>query len=210
MTAQPAIGHNNPPSPIDELRRGLGVRYDDMEQRARALAATLPAAALPDKIETDEQAKALSKFIADARNFAKDANAAQRIERAPYDALDHEIVTFFTVMAGGLGTLATMARDRLDAYTSAKAYEARKAAAAFDMPAPATKDAGRIRGAGGVSVSAASRWTYDVVDFDKVPRELMRVNDAAVRATIAGLKATGAPMAIPGLALREEISARVR
>jgi hypothetical protein len=65
-----------------------------------------------------------------------------------------------------------------------------------------------------VAISGGVRWDYEITDIDAVPRELLQINAAAVKARVAGLKATTtidkAADAIPGLRIVERISTTFR
>lgn len=92
------------------------------------------------------------------------------------------------------------AEEAAAAKTAAEAETARlrKEAEAFDEPAPvavapvyvppvAVKDVARVVSmATGNKASASVNWTHRIVDPDKVPRQYLMVNEAAIKAAIKG------------------------
>lgn len=89
---------------------------------------------------------------------------------------------------------AAAAKAAADAETA----RLRREAAAFDEPAPApviaayvapapVKDVARVVSIStGNKASASVTWTHRVVDVDKVPRQFLMVNEAAIKASIKG------------------------
>lgn len=204
-----AIGHNNPPSTVDELRARLEADYGERVGMAQALSQRL-GDATPEAIASDADAATLAGLLVDARAFATFTDSLRRQEKRPFESCTNSIDGYFRRLLLPLGAAVELARSKLNEYQGAKYRAAKQAAAAFEEPPPVARDAARLGEPGSVRVVASSRWTYDVVDFEAVPRELLVVNDGSVKARIALLKGLGRPMVIPGLELREEMVTRVR
>jgi hypothetical protein len=76
-------------------------------------------------------------------------------------------------------------------------------------PAPvvpvAAKDAGRIATGGAVKASANLKWVHRVTDPQAVPRQYLMVNEAAIKAAVAG-----GVREIPGVEIYEDIRTAIR
>ena len=72
------------------------------------------------------------------------------------------------------------------------------------IAAPA-KEVARVRSASGGTAALAESWTYSVVDLAKVPRQLLMIDDAKVRAMVkAGIRK------IEGLIIKNEPKTTIR
>lgn len=201
------LGHNNPPSAIEELKTRLMMTHEAMRGALYAMARDVP---IPDKIGSDQEAAELATDIAEMRDAAAEVEKLRRTEKKPHDDAGKAISAYFADIVAPVAARVMSGTDRIREYQKAKVYAAKKTAAVWDDRPPATKDAARVVAAGGVSISASSKWRYEVADAALVPRSLLGVNDAAVKAHIAMLRAAGMPMQIPGLKLIEDIQTVIR
>lgn len=78
-------------------------------------------------------------------------------------------------------------------------------------PAPIVAPVGPVRGTSG-TVSLRERWTYEVYDLDKIPREFLVVNSSAIRTKINTLVKNGMNPEgrIPGVRIFKETSVASR
>lgn len=74
MNTAPAIGHNNPPTPFDEISSRIESLYDEAKGWLDG-----------DPVETQGQADALNRLINMIREAAKEAEVLRKEEVAPFD-----------------------------------------------------------------------------------------------------------------------------
>lgn len=74
-----------------------------------------------------------------------------------------------------------------------------------EVTIPSNAEASRITSDYGVTASLRGRWTYEVVDSASVPRHLLMVNDAAVKAAIKAGERN-----VPGLRIFQETKIGIR
>ncbi len=161
--------------------------YTDTAADIKALIETADAAFENEKKPWRDGAKAVDDFFA----FRKTLDAAVKRVRA---ALDVRANLLFAQQRKREAEEAEAARVAAAAETE----RLRKEAVAFDEPPPAAvvpvytapvpiKDVARIVSiATGNKASTSVKWTHLVTDPDKVPRQYLMVNEAAIKAAVAG------------------------
>jgi len=206
---------NQPP-----LRDRLDLDYEELRAEITAALASLP---LLD-IGSDEDILAARDVALSLKALQGKVDAAFKQEKAPYLEGGRTVDLYFKGLRAVLDATISAITTQASAWQAKKLAEARqkaaeeaRAAALFDekpAAAPAPAAATRVSDGGGVVVSGAVRWDYEIIDADALPRELLQPNVAAIRARIAGLKATTtidkAAGAIPGLRIAEKISTTFR
>jgi hypothetical protein len=176
------------------------------------------------EINSDEDVLAARELVAPLKALQNKCTAAHKAEKAFYLDGGRQVDGFFKAQRVHLDSVVALITQEASAYQTRKLAEARqkaaeeaRAAALFDeKPAapPAPAAATRVCDGAAVAVSGAVRWDYEVTDEAALPRELMMPNPAAIKARVAGLKATTtiekAAGAIPGLRIVERISTTFR
>lgn len=215
LNPRAVIGGNEPP-----LKERLEIDHAALLHRAAEAAALVPMTLRP--IESDDEASAYTDTAADIKAVIVDADAVFKREKAPWLAGGRTVEDFFafrkTLQAAvDRVTAALNQRQRaiLEAARKAAAEEAeraRKEAELFGEDAPPAaapvmaKEAARIVStASGVKASATMKWKGEVVDIDKVPRQYLMVNQAAVDAAIKG-----GVREIPGVRIFEDLQTSIR
>lgn len=211
---------NNPP-----LADRLELDHASLAQQvadALALEALPPIFSDDDLAAYSERAKALkgvAKMVEDARKREKDQVLR---DGRTIDDFFKSMVAPVTAAADALvAAINTHQRKMLEERRVAEEAarqeaEARAAAEAtpFDdpepTPAPAiplrTAEATRVVSASGrVTATASTVWRHEVIDPGAVPRRFLIVNDAAIKAAIAG-----GVREIPGVRIYEELKTIVR
>lgn len=217
------IGANNPPT----LAEQLAITHGPYATQAKDAAADVPMKVPP--ITSDEEAGDYTEQASVLMDLLEGADKAHKIEKQPWLDGSRAVDNFFSFR-----TTVKSAADRLrdaigvwqtaqrQAALKAKAEEEareREAAAVFggDEPVTPTRQApikaALITSAGGAKAAGSVRWEYEEVDTALIPREFLKVNEAAVRARIAGMKAMGTKIEdakIPGLRIYEMVKASIR
>lgn len=207
-------GNNEPP-----LADRLAIDHAELLKLAAEKADLVPATIRP--IETDEEAGAYTDTAAEIKAVIKEADAAFKVEKQPWLDGGRTVETFFAfratlIAAAGRCVDALNARQRLLLAAKRKAdaeaeEKARREAAAFDEPPPApvvvapVKDVARVVSFSGAKASASIKWTHRVTDPNKVPRQYLMVNEAALKAAVAG----GA-RSIEGVEIFEDVRTAIR
>lgn len=204
---------NSPP-----LADRLAIQYQGLADQIALAMRDLP----PVECSSDGEVLLIGEKMKPLLGVAKIAEMHRKAEKDTYLQAGRTVDTFFAGLLVRLDTTAKAFRAVVDAYQDRKRAEARlaekreqEAAKAFgDAPPPpvAAKETVRVVApSGAVSVAGTVKWEFEITDFDAMPRELLMVNEAAVRAKIAGLKATVKDIdkaAIPGLRLFEKVQSR--
>lgn len=205
--------HNSPP-----LADRLAMDHADLVKQAIEAAALVPATIRP--IETDEEAAAYTDTAADIKAVIKLADAAFKVEKQPWLDGGKAVDGFFgfratLTAAAGRCVEAINARQRLLLAAKRKAdadaaEKARLEAIAFDEPVPVAapvvvREAARVVSFSGAKASASVKWVHRVTDPDQVPRQYLMVNEAAIKAAVAG----GA-RSIPGVTIYEDVRTAIR
>lgn len=189
------MGGNEPP-----LAERLAIDHADLVKQAAAMAELVPAEIRA--IETDDEAAAYTDTAADIKEVIVAADAAFKVEKDPW-LTGGRVVDDFFAFRKALTAAVNRCRAALDARANAilaaqrkaeaaAAEKARKEAEAFDevpvfvAPVPVRETARVVSISTGNKASASIRWTHRVSDPDKVPRQFLMVNEAALKAAVAG------------------------
>lgn len=209
------LGHNQPP-----LADRLALDHAELLKQAQD-----GAALVPDQIraiETDEEEAAYTDTAADLKALLGQADAAFKVEKAPWLDGGRTVDGFFAGIRDPLKAAVARVVAAINARQNAKlaaerkrqaeeAERARKEAIAFDEPVPeappvVVKEAARVVSlATGNKASASVKWRGEVVDIDALPRQYMRPNQDAIDAAIKG-----GVRAIPGVRIFEEVRTAIR
>ena len=161
--------------------------YTDTAADIKGILSQADAAFTVEKAPWLAGGRAVDEFFA----FRKDLTAA--VKRVT-SALDTRANLLLAQQRRREAEEAAAARAAADAETE----RLRREAAAFDEPVPApvtaayvapapVKDVARVVSIStGNKASASVTWTHRVVDADKVPRQFLMVNEAAIKAAIKG------------------------
>lgn len=205
--------HNSPP-----LADRLAMDHADIVKQAAEAAALVPATIRP--IETDEEAAAYTDTAADIKAVIKLADAAFKVEKQPWLDGSKAVDGFFgfratLAAAAGRCVEAINARQRLLLAAKRKAdadaaEKARLEAIAFDEPVPVAapvvvREAARVVSFSGAKASASVKWVHRVTDPDQVPRQHLMVNEASIKAAVAG-----GTRSIPGVDIYEDVRTAIR
>jgi hypothetical protein len=181
--------------------------------------------ALPDlDITSDEGILRARDLVVPLKALQNRVTAAHKAEKAFYLDGGRAVDGFFKAQRVHLDAVVALITEEASQYQAKKlalarekaASEARIAAMLEEPPPepPRPAAATRVADNGTVAVSGAVRWDFEVVDADALPRELLQPNLAAIKAKVAGLKATTtideAAGAIPGIKVFERISTTFR
>jgi hypothetical protein len=211
---------NNPP-----LADRLAIDHEALAQQvadALALEALPPIFTDDDLVPYSERAKAL-KAVAGAVEKARKAEKDQILKDG------RTIDGFFANLAEPVKKAADAIVAAINAHQRRMLEEKRKAeeaarreaeerakaeATPFDDPAPApapvvpirAAEAARVVGFGGrVTATAQTVWKAEVIDPAAVPRQFLMVNEAAIKAAVAG-----GVREIPGVRIFEDVRTVVR
>lgn len=207
--------HNEPP-----LADRLAIDHADLVKEATEAAALVPGDLRA--IESDDEAAAYTDTAADMKAVLAQAVAAFKAEKEPWLEGGRTVDAFFNAIRSPLDAAIKRVVAALDARANAilaakrkadaeAAEKARKEAAAFDEPvafvAPApVKDVARVVSIStGNKASVSTKWAHRVVDPSEVPRMYLMVNEAAIKAAIAG-----GTRAIPGVEIYEVAKTAIR
>lgn len=216
------IGGNEPP-----LADRLALEHAALVKEATEAEAMVPADLRA--IANEEEAGAYTETAADIKALIEKADAAFEAEKKPWREGGKTVDDFFRFRA----TLATAAKRAVSAINvwglkkladERKAQALReaaelKAAALFDEPPPAPvapvapREAARVVASSGAKASGALKWKGRVVDFAQVPDQYKLVNETALNAAVAGLKAQGGKIEdakIPGVEIYEDLQTSIR
>jgi hypothetical protein len=208
--------HHNAPPLAERLE------IDHASLMAQALEAV---ALVPDKIravDNDEEAGAYAETAKAIKGVASIVEDARKKEKAAILEAGRTVDAFFGKMADALKAKVDMVVSEINRYQRARLEAERKAAAereeaerraaaAFDEPAPApvapvaVKEAARVTSFSGVKATASRKWVHEITDPAQVPRQYLMVNEAAIKAAIAG----GA-REIPGVRIYEDVRTAIR
>lgn len=206
---------NHPP-----LAERLDLQYDDLRSDiARALAAVET-----PTIASDEDALAAAELAKPLRTLQKRIDEEFKAEKAYYLEGGRTVDSFFkkirVELDAAVSAIAKVVNDFQEqkrAAQRAAEAEARKVAALFEEEAPkavAPKDVVRVASAAtGVAVSGRIDWKFEITDASLLPRELLMPNEAAIKAKVAGLKATLSSIddaKIPGVRIFEKVGTSFR
>jgi hypothetical protein len=208
------IGHNLPP---------LGERLA-MDHATLAAGAASAAQLVPPEvraIESDEEAGDFAETAKALKEVAKTIEKARVSEKEQIIKDGRTVETFFAGLSQPIkdgidklvGAINRFQSAKLAAERKAQAEAAEKArleAVIFDEPPPVeapvvVREAARVVSSGGALASASTKWTHEVLDPSLVPRNYLCVNEAAVKAAVAG-----GLRAIPGVRIFETVRTAIR
>lgn len=233
------IGHNEPPSPIEEQ---LISEYDKLLSRQAALLAAAERA--PTACDDDATESKLTDFAAQIAACIEEAKSAHKTEKEPHLRAGQAVDTFFRVLSVPLVERKKGYEALIGGYKFRKQEAAKKAAAEAEriareeaerLAALATTEAeideaiaveitaneqaaiiharpielSRARGEFAMS-SLKTDYDFEVVDMAKVPRQFLMLNDSAVKAHIKARLKDQAPVPLDGFRFFPKHSARIR
>ena len=102
-----AMGDNNPPSPVEEIRFRLCDEFADLAERGKELEA---AAGRVPEVEDDETAGKVSDFIKQVSACLKRAEADRKAEKEPYRQAADTVQAFFKGISNPLETVKKKSR----------------------------------------------------------------------------------------------------
>lgn len=210
--------HNQPP-----LAERLEIDHAALGAQVKEAAALVPDELAP--IATDEDAGGYAETAKALKDFVGTTGSVEKARKTEKDQIlkdGRTVDAFFAAMAEPakkaldrvLSEINRYQRAKLEAERKAAAEREeaeRKAAALFDEAPPApvapveVKDAGRVTSFSGVKATASRKWVHRVTDIALVPRQYLMVNDAAIKAAIAG----GARK-IDGVEIYEDVRTAIR
>lgn len=211
MTA--GIGHNMPP-----LSERLEIDHASLAQQVADALALEPLS----PIFTDEDAETYTERAKHLKKIAATVEKARKAEKEQILRDGRTVEDFFKTLVKPVDDACQSVVVALNAFQRKKLEEekarqraeeeaARAAATPFDDE-PARTRAAPVAAARVVSsttgkVSATTRrvWRHRVVYLDKVPRQYLMVNDAAIKAAVAG-----GVREIPGVAIYEDVQTAIR
>lgn len=208
------IGGNAPPL-ADRLA---------MDHAALSTGATNAAQLVPAEIraiESDDEAGDYAEAARALKEVAKAIEAARTKEKQQiladgrtvdgyFSGLSQPVKDAIDKVVGAINRFqsAKLAAERVA--TAAREKAEREAAALFDEPAPmaapvVVREAARVVSTGGALASASTKWTHEVLDPSLVPRNYLMVNEAAIKAAVAGGLRN-----IPGVRIFETVRTAIR
>ena len=208
------IGGNAPP-----LSDRLAMDHATLAAGAATAAQLVPAEIRA--IESDDEAGDYAETAKALKEVAKTIEKARVAEKEQIIKDGRTVETFFATLSQPLkdainkvvGAInrfqsAKLAAERVA--TAAREKAEREAAALFDEPAPmaapvVAREAARVVSTGGALASASTKWTHEVVDPSLVPRNYLMVNEAAIKAAVAGGLRN-----IPGVRIFETVRTAIR
>jgi hypothetical protein len=209
--------HNAPP-----LAERLEIDHADLATKVKGAAALVPDDLAPIGNEEDaagyvETAKALRDLVGTTGLVEK----ARKSEKDQINTDGKTVEGFFAALAEPAKKAMDRVLAEINAYQRAKLEAERKAAAeaaerarreavAMDEPAPVAapvvvKEAARVTSFSGVKATATRKWVHEVTNAADVPRQYLMVNDAAIKAAIAG-----GLREIPGVRIYEDVRTAIR
>jgi len=208
------IGGNAPP-----LADRLAMDHAALSTGAANAAQLVPAEIRA--IESDDEAGDYAETARALKEVAKAIEAARTKEKQQILADGRTVDGFFSGLSqpvkdaidkvvGAINRFqsAKLAAER--AATAAREKAEREAAALFDEPAPmaapvVVREAARVVSTGGAIASATTKWTHEVLDPSLVPRNYLMVNEAAIKAAVAG-----GLRSIPGVRIFSALQTAIR
>lgn len=134
----PTMGHNKPPSDAEILQARLDAYSDEADELKR-----LSARALPEAVESDEQASDLALYLKAIKALESRYDAAHKKEKAPYLELGRKVDGWKTDIIAKLSGLSKKAAPLLQAWSDNKDEEERQRQ--FQAAKKAAEDAERLR-----------------------------------------------------------------
>jgi hypothetical protein len=198
----------------------LAIDYEDLASEIRDALAAMPEV----EFTSDADMLIARELVAPLKALQNRCAAAHKVEKQPFLDGGRSVDAYFKALRVSLDAMVDAIVAEASQYQAKKlalarekaASEARIAAMLDERPPEPLKPAAATRVAdnGAVAVSGAVRWDFEVTDEAALPRDLLQPNVAAIRARVAGLKATvsiqDAARAIPGIKVFEKISTTFR
>lgn len=208
--------HDNAPPLADRLALDHEALAASVAEAAALVAGDVRA------ILTDEEAGEYAETAKAIKAVAAQVEAARKREKADILEAGRTVDGFFSRLTDQLAPLVNKLVAAINAFQRAKLEAERKAqaeeaarlareAALFDEPAPApvaapiVRETARVTSFSGVKATASTKWKGEVVEIDKLPRQYMMANQAAIDAAIKG----GA-RDIPGVRIYEDVRTAIR
>ncbi len=207
--------HNAPP-----LADRLEIEHAALATKAAECAELVPETLAP--VETDEDAGAYAETAKTLKGCLTAIETARKKEKDQILKDGRAIDGHFSTMSEPVKAAADRVVAAINAFQTKKLEEqrriqreaderARKEAAAFDEPPPpvaapvVAKEAARVVGFSGTKAAASVKWVHEITDRKLVPREYLMVNEAAIKAAVAGGKRD-----IPGVRIFEQVRTAIR
>jgi hypothetical protein len=204
------MGHNQPP-----LAERLEIDHASLAQQAADVLALEPLPPImvdEDLADYSERAKAL-------KGVASMIEKARKAEKDQINKDGRTVEDFFKKISGPVTAAADAIVAAINAWQRKKLEEQREAerrereaAAALQMPeeapaapAPVKEVARVVSSTGRVAASAVKFWTFRVLDPAKVPARYLMVNEAAIKAAVAG-----GVREIDGVEIYEDVRTAIR
>lgn len=210
--------HNAPP-----LAERLEIDHATLAAQVKEAAGLVPDELAP--ITSEEDAGGYTETAKTLRDLVGSTGTVEKARKGEKDQIlkdGRTIDGFFAAMAEPAKKALDRVLSEINRYQRAKleaerkaAQEReeaeRKAAALFDEAPPApvapvvVKEVARVTSFSGAKATASTKWVHRVTDPTKVPRQYLMVNDAAIKAAIAG-----GMRAIEGVEIYEEVRTAIR
>lgn len=206
--------HNAPP-----LAERLEIDHASLDAQVDEALALCPDTLKP--VADDEEAGAYAETAKAIKGIAALVEDARKKEKAAILDAGRTVDGFFAKRTDKLKAKIDSLVAAINAYQRAKleaerkaaaeaAERARKEAEAFDEPLPAAspvqvKEAARVTSISGAKATASRKWVHEVTDPLAVPRQYLMVNEAAIKAAIAG-----GTREIPGVRIFEDVRTAIR
>lgn len=207
--------HNAPP-----LAERLEIEHADLAAKALECAGLVPETLAA--VTSDDDAGAYAETAKTLKGCLTAIETARKKEKDQILKDGRAIDGHFASMSEPVKAAADRVVSAINAFQTKKLEEqrriqreaderARKEAEAFEEPAPApsapviAKEAARVVGFSGTKAAASVKWVHEVTDAAQVPREYLMVNEAAIKAAIAGGRRE-----IPGVRIFEQVRTAIR
>lgn len=207
--------HNVPP-----LAERLQLDHESLAAQVADALALMPGEDLAP-VTDEDMAGAYAETAKTIKGVAGMVEAARKKEKADILEAGRTVDGFFSRMVDPLkaasdklvGAINAFQRAKLEAERIAREAaekKAREEAALFDEPAPVAapvvvKEAARVTSLSGVKATASRKWVHEITDAQAVPRQYLMVNEAAIKAAIAG-----GTREIPGVRIYEDVRTAIR
>jgi hypothetical protein len=208
------LHHNAPP-----LADRLELDHASLAAQANDAVALVAADVAP--VTNDDEAGAYAEAAKTLKGIAAQIEKVRKAEKEETLKAGRTIDAFFAKMADPVkaaadrlvGAINTFQRAKLEAERKAAAEaaeRARKEAEAFDETPPepvatVVREAARVTSITGVKATASRKWVHEITNREEVPRQYLMVNDAAIKAAIAG-----GVRDIPGVRIYEDVRTAIR
>ena len=207
--------HNAPP-----LSERLEIEHADLAAKAAECAELVPETLAP--VTTDEDAGAYAETAKTLKACLTGIETARKREKDQILKDGRTIDGHFAKLAEPVKAAADRVVAAINAFQAKKLAEQRRiqreaeererrVAEALKEAAPApaapvvVKEAARVVGFSGTKAAASVKWVHEITDAAQVPREFLMVNEASIKAAIAGGRRD-----IPGVRIFEQVRTAIR